>query len=165
MTITIGWVRQPSAYNVGRPTPLGNPFHLFIDGDRTEVIKLYGDWLDNVINTGGGLGMHKLVQVITQLSILYDAAKEGDIILGCHCSPQPCHAMHIKAWLEAFLETGERPSLDTIPVHDANQRWQKKEDEAAYVRDLEESGMSPEEAKTHALFGHADLFDPDDVPF
>jgi len=58
---------------IGRPSQWGNPFIIGRDGDRTEVIKKYREWI--------------LMQpdLLKQLPILKGKR------LGCWCAPLPCH--------------------------------------------------------------------------
>jgi len=66
---------RDEAYDVyiGRPSKWGNPFRIGPDGDRTEVILKYQDWI---------LGNDKLLASLPEL-----AGKA----LGCWCKPQACH--------------------------------------------------------------------------
>jgi len=59
---------------IGRPSKWGNPFKIGIDGDRTEVIKKYKDW------------------VVSQPKLVSDIKRElKGKVLGCFCPPNPCH--------------------------------------------------------------------------
>ncbi|MHA2281538.1 MAG: DUF4326 domain-containing protein [Promethearchaeota archaeon] len=59
---------------IGRPSKWGNPFSLGKDGDRTEVIEKYKDYLRS------------------RPDLIEDARKElRGKTLGCWCSPQLCH--------------------------------------------------------------------------
>lgn len=51
----------------------GNPFHIGLDGDRTEVLRKYREWV---------LGNPYLLQRLPLLK---------DKILGCWCKPFDCH--------------------------------------------------------------------------
>lgn len=66
---------------VGRPSPFGNPFsHLdntlaeFKVSTREESIKKYEEWLKN------------------QPELMAQLPKLKGQVLGCWCSPLPCHA-------------------------------------------------------------------------
>jgi len=63
------------AYDVyiGRGSKWGNPFKIGIDGNREEVIEKYRQWI---------LGEPRLLDSLCEL--------EGKV-LGCWCSPKPCH--------------------------------------------------------------------------
>jgi hypothetical protein len=72
---------------VGRPSPLGNPFRIGPDGDRTAVIQRYKRWLWDRIQ-------RQDPQVVGAMRAL-----TADSILGCWCHPQPCHAdVIVRAW-------------------------------------------------------------------
>ena len=58
---------------IGRGSLFGNPFKVGVDGSRTEVIQKYRVWI-------------KKQPYI--LSKLYELKGK---VLGCHCSPLPCH--------------------------------------------------------------------------
>lgn len=71
----------------GRPSPLGNPFHIGRDGDRQEVIEKYRRWLWEKIKTNDAA----VVDSIRSL--------KPDSVLGCWCHPLPCHCdIIIRAW-------------------------------------------------------------------
>lgn len=53
-------------------TKWGNPFKIGVDGSRLEVISKYEKWIQ------------------TQ-PVFNDIHELRDKILGCHCSPKPCH--------------------------------------------------------------------------
>jgi len=60
---------------VGRPSLYGNLFREGVDGNRTEVIRLFEDWL------------------LRQPELLEDVRTNlRGKILGCWCAPLPCHA-------------------------------------------------------------------------
>jgi hypothetical protein len=61
-----------SAIYVGRPSKWGNPFKIYIDGTRLEVIEKYRGW----ITTSRTLDPLEL--------------KGKDLC--CWCKPAPCHA-------------------------------------------------------------------------
>jgi hypothetical protein len=76
----------------GRPSALGNPFHLQPGEPRGATIRQYRRWLWNKIQTGDQ-------QVLGALSVL-----RPDSTLGCWCAPEPCHCEVIARawqWLEA----------------------------------------------------------------
>ena len=62
-------------YNVyiGRPSIWGNPFVIGRDGNRSEVIDKYEDYIRQT---------PKLLELLPEL--------KGKA-LGCYCSPKPCH--------------------------------------------------------------------------
>jgi hypothetical protein len=73
-------------FYVGRPTVLGNPFKIGVDGTREGVVKMYRSWLDQKIQT-------KDFEVIKMLSMLIaEYKKNGQLGLACYCAPLVCHA-------------------------------------------------------------------------
>jgi hypothetical protein len=66
---------RQDAYDVyiGRGSKWGNPFIIGRDGDREQVIAKYKNWIQS---------QPKLMQALPEI--------RGKI-LGCWCSPYPCH--------------------------------------------------------------------------
>ncbi len=58
---------------IDRSTKWGNPFIIGKDGNREEVIAKYRDWIR---------GQPELMAALHELK---------NKVLGCHCSPLPCH--------------------------------------------------------------------------
>jgi len=58
---------------IGRPSKWGNPFQIGKDGTRDEVIEKYKAW------------------ILKQPELLNSLSELKDKILGCWCSPKPCH--------------------------------------------------------------------------
>lgn len=58
---------------IDRRTKWGNPFIIGKDGDRAEVIEKYRQW------------------VVTQSHLMNSLPELKGKILGCWCSPKPCH--------------------------------------------------------------------------
>ena len=66
------FIPEDSIY-IGRGSKWGNPFRLFQDGSRTEVIIKYENWLKNQAS---------LISCIDELK---------DKPLVCFCKPKSCH--------------------------------------------------------------------------
>lgn len=82
---------------IGRPSLLGNPFRVGIDGTREEVVNvLYRNWLWCQIKAKS--------PVYFELERLARSAKDGDLILICWCKLSNkevlCHADVIKNAIE-----------------------------------------------------------------
>jgi hypothetical protein len=73
----------------GRPSRFGNPYVVGIDGTRKEVIKKFRD------NPESKMLIKRLFKSIREL-------EQENILLGCYCSPLPCHCDVIKEWLLAL---------------------------------------------------------------
>ena len=58
---------------IGRGSKWGNPFHIGKDGDRSEVIKKYTNY------------------ILKQPELLKALPKLKGKTLGCYCAPKPCH--------------------------------------------------------------------------
>jgi hypothetical protein len=58
---------------IGRPSKWGNPFTIGNDGTREEVIKKYREY------------------ILSKKSLLLCLPELKGKILGCWCSPKPCH--------------------------------------------------------------------------
>jgi hypothetical protein len=57
---------------IGRGSRWGNPFIIGRDGTRSDVIRLYEQWLPSS-------------------GLLADIPSLKDKVLGCFCDPLPCH--------------------------------------------------------------------------
>lgn len=81
----------------GRPSHYGNMFTLKEEKDRDKVIADF-----------------KRIQLPRMdLTDLVDKAREGDLYLGCFCSPKSCHCDAIKDRVE-FLLTQPPPQVVDI---------------------------------------------------
>ncbi|RKY69337.1 MAG: hypothetical protein DRQ02_01370 [Candidatus Latescibacterota bacterium] len=71
-----GWRMPANTIYVGRPTRWGNPFHVGMQGNAAECVRLYRSWLR------------------TMPILVADAKRElRGKNLACWCSlDQPCHA-------------------------------------------------------------------------
>jgi len=67
---------------IGRPSKWGNPFVVGKDGSREEVIGKYRDF------------------ILSNDSLLRDLPELKNKILGCWCSPKPCHGDVLKELVE-----------------------------------------------------------------
>ncbi len=83
---------------IGRPSLLGNPFKIGIDGTRDEVTQCYRFWLWEQIKRQG--------KVYQELQRLVEIARHGDLILICWCKERDrnfsCHGDILKrsiGWL------------------------------------------------------------------
>jgi hypothetical protein len=75
----------------------GNPFRIGPDGTREQVIAKYRAWLWGEIASGA--------------IALEDLAALSGKVLGCWCSPSPCHGEVLAAaadWAKRVLESGDR---------------------------------------------------------
>lgn len=104
MTITVISKRVPAdlpegtlIVYVGRPSPLGNPFHTPRDGTREEVIAKFSEWLKAEVEKPDSPARAELIRI-------FRLAKHHDIALQCWCAPKACHGDVIKAFLDVFLE-------------------------------------------------------------
>lgn len=73
MTTVVHCKVRPYDIYIGRPSEWGNPFVIGQDGTREEVVTKYETWL---------LGQPELLAKVPILK---------DKILGCFCTPLPCH--------------------------------------------------------------------------
>jgi len=74
---------------------LGNPFVMGKDGNREEVIRKYKRYFWNRINND-----QKFFDSVMLLE---------NKIVGCFCSPKPCHLNVIKDWFDAGCPLIKKP--------------------------------------------------------
>jgi Domain of unknown function (DUF4326) len=88
---------------IGRPSLLGNPFKIGIDGTRQDVIILYRYWLWEQIKRRG--------KVFMELQRLASIACQGELILICWCKNRDshviCHGDILKRALEWMIQMKE----------------------------------------------------------
>lgn len=73
MTQVVHKSKSPFDVYIGRPSVWGNPFEIGPDGNRAEVIEKYRAW------------------ILTQPEMLSQLDELKGKVLGCWCSPLPCH--------------------------------------------------------------------------
>lgn len=89
--------------HIGRPSVLGNPFHIGSDGTREEVITMYRKWLIQHIETGTPTIIAELDRIATW--VMDDS--NMDICLQCYCAPQACHGDVIKEVIEQVIKANQ----------------------------------------------------------
>lgn len=83
----------------GRGSVLGNPFVLGRDGDRAQVVQLYRSWLWSEVQRSEGVVWCELVR-------LAQLAQSGSIVIGCWCSPLPCHGDVVRSCVLWLVQSG-----------------------------------------------------------
>jgi len=82
-----------------KKSPLGNPFAMKDESQRTEVIAQYRRWLWDVLSD----------EVTTSAKVefkrLVNLAKQQDLILICFCAPLPCHGDVIKSAIKWYIDS------------------------------------------------------------
>lgn len=80
---------------IGRPSPLGNPFVLGRDGNRTEVVAKYRAWLlDELRNPDS-----RATLIYRRLVRMHHRGEH--VALRCWCAPLPCHGDVLKELIES----------------------------------------------------------------
>jgi len=82
---------------IGRPSPLGNPFAMKSESDRSMVVAQYTQWLNDKIEK-------RDKAICAELNRLYKLAKNGDLNIVCWCAPCACHGDVIKGVIESKLD-------------------------------------------------------------
>lgn len=97
MKFIVGHVRDEGAINVGRPTPLGNPFVMHGEHTRDAVCDNYEAWFNDKVARNDE-------RVMNQLRSIWKAGRGKEyVVLGCWCAPRRCHAETIARYLNQFL--------------------------------------------------------------
>ena len=82
--------KEPYDVYIGRPSKWGNPFKEGRDGTREEVIELFRGY------------------ILRHPTLLFDLVDElKGKVLGCWCSPKPCHGDVLVELLRKVEEKGE----------------------------------------------------------
>ena len=79
-------------------SPLGNPFYLISENQRSKVIDQYHQWLMDQIN------IVEDDKVIQELMRIANLSKISEVRLMCYCAPKACHCDVIKSVIEEMLE-------------------------------------------------------------
>jgi hypothetical protein len=80
---------------IGRPSILGNPYILGVDGTRADCIDKYETYfLDKLENDP---------KFRKEFERLVDLARAGKLSIACWCAPQRCHGDVIKKYIEQRL--------------------------------------------------------------
>ena len=106
MTEPVILIKNKKRYNgagvyVGRPSSLGNPFSIGIDGGRDEVIAKYQVWLEERLD-------HDCAATRMFIELFDQLCADNTLTLICWCAPKNCHAkviadMLLQAWREKYL--------------------------------------------------------------
>lgn len=109
--------RQTSSLYVGRfrGSPLGNPFRITREQDRTAALERYRYWLWKHLQAYNKDVLDELDKITL------------DTVLLCHCHPLPCHADVISKawkWLQEARDKGQYPGpYVTVTI----QEWDRKQ--------------------------------------
>jgi hypothetical protein len=81
----------------GCESPLGNPYRIEKDGDRTQVIQKFRKKLWNDLQLAELGTVTPLASEVKELAVL---AQTSNVHLFCWCAPEPCHCDVIKSCIE-----------------------------------------------------------------
>jgi len=106
MTVTVVNLRVNSSptFRCDRASPLGNPFILNNEIQRSSVLKLYQSYFHQNLNPD--FAPPGFLEMLSDICIAADA---GDITLGCWCAPRACHCDVIKEYVDIHLGNGGMP--------------------------------------------------------
>jgi len=90
-TTVVHCKKGPYDVYIGRPSKWGNPFLVNTHGDRKEVIEKYEEWLLGIRSAPNSQRRPILSEAKVELK---------DKILGCWCSPKPCHGDILKKFVD-----------------------------------------------------------------
>lgn len=89
--------RHKGSVYIGRPSVLGNPYPLKKGEPRGSTLDRYRKYLQKKIAQNDP-------DIVGELNRLADIAENGDLYLGCWCTPNPCHGDVIREELLKILE-------------------------------------------------------------
>ena len=89
--------REKRSVYIGRPSVLGNPYPLKKGEPRGSTLDRYRKYLQKKIADNDP-------DIVGELNRLADIAEDGDLYLGCWCTPNPCHGDVIREELYKLLE-------------------------------------------------------------
>ena len=96
MVIRVGKKWDKNAIYIGRGSPLGNIFVMKDKSERDIVCDAYEVWFNEKVKQNDP-------SVMQELRKIYKLAKQGDVVLGCYCSPKRCHGDTIKNFLDRYI--------------------------------------------------------------
>lgn len=79
-------------------SPLHNPFHIGIDGNREEVVSKYEQHLRREMRTGNVV----ICAELRRLAEIYQ--RTGSLKLTCWCAPRSCHANIIATIIKEIVK-------------------------------------------------------------
>lgn len=91
---------KPEGYTtvyIGRPSPLGNPYHMKCEADRAHVCEMFARHLYDMRNNSASSLW------VAFIDLYFRAAKGEKLALQCFCAPKQCHGDAIKIMLDAML--------------------------------------------------------------
>lgn len=86
-----------SMFRIGRPSVLGNPFHIGRDGTREQVIELYRQHLWGKLH-------YNETDYVNAVETIIATAQKHPVALVCFCKPKACHGDVIKNIVEQIIE-------------------------------------------------------------
>ncbi len=112
---------------IGKESPLHNPFRLQKHEAKGSTLERYERYLDEKIAERDPI-------IMNELNRLIGIARQGDLYLGCWCSPQPCHGDIIRAKLIDMMEEQTMTKVKRVAIigsRDINEATFKKVSEVA----------------------------------
>lgn len=94
--------REKRSVYIGRPSALGNPYPRKKNEPRGSTLDRYRKYLQKKIKENDP-------DIVGELNRLADIAEQGDLYLGCWCTPNPCHGDVIRDELHKILEERNMP--------------------------------------------------------
>jgi hypothetical protein len=94
MIFVVNKHKEPNHIYCGRGSSLGNPFRMNNENERDKVCEDYETYFYEQVE------VIKNEVMLKELRIIYKQALNGDINLGCYCSPKRCHCDTIKKFIE-----------------------------------------------------------------
>lgn len=93
MTKVVNLRKEKYDVYIGRPSKFGNPYIIGKDGAREDVLRKYGIYFYNKLNSDDNFAR--------------EVIDLKDKTLGCFCRPQRCHGDIIVEFLNSLEEKSE----------------------------------------------------------
>jgi len=125
MTVTVvNLKKMPKPdFRADRSTALGNPFYMNRESERELVCDQYEAYFLGNLNPDVAP-----VGFLSELDKILQAAKKGDITIGCWCAPKRCHCDTIKEYIDSEVEDAKVKADEIYKILSAGEALEVSDD-------------------------------------